>query len=251
MDLIKIKLADSLSFSANFTKGICFYISHFMIQALTLLTMALQLLIAANQPNVPNSIKQTAITVANTAIKVAQQVLKEPVTISSKVEIITEPLKISQSVIPKIEVQIHSFEVIPIKTSNTIETNQIGEQSSIPNVYLGTFKIRTNSNMDIRWYDCNVTTSDSWAIFSSYKLKGFMGEADNNCFINTGIVKTDSEGFTSEIELYLNDLRPFVGNPYSRKIRFYLNDITIQEVTTGLFHRATSSLPFDLEITRY
>ena len=48
----------------------------FMIQALTLLTMALQLLIAVNNPNVPEPLKQQAISTANFAIQVANNVLK-------------------------------------------------------------------------------------------------------------------------------------------------------------------------------
>lgn len=48
-----------------------------MLQALALLTMALQLLIAANNPVIPESLKQQAISIANFAIKVANESLKE------------------------------------------------------------------------------------------------------------------------------------------------------------------------------
>ena len=48
-----------------------------MIQAFTLLAMALQLLIAVNQPHVPQSLKNTAISVANTAIEIANKAISE------------------------------------------------------------------------------------------------------------------------------------------------------------------------------
>jgi len=48
-----------------------------MLQALTLLTMAIQLLVAASNPVVPESLKQQAISIANFAIQVANTALKE------------------------------------------------------------------------------------------------------------------------------------------------------------------------------
>lgn len=48
-----------------------------MIQVFTLLTMALELLIAANQPNVPQSLKNTAASMANYAIETANKTIKE------------------------------------------------------------------------------------------------------------------------------------------------------------------------------
>lgn len=53
-----------------------------MTQILILLAMALQLLIAAHQPNMPQSVKDTAISVAHTAISVANKAIveaKEPI----------------------------------------------------------------------------------------------------------------------------------------------------------------------------
>ena len=54
-----------------------------MIQALSLLTMAIHLLIAVNNPAVPLSLKQQAISVANLAIQVSNQVLKESTSVKS------------------------------------------------------------------------------------------------------------------------------------------------------------------------
>lgn len=48
-----------------------------MIQALTLLAMALNLLIAASNPNVPEALKAQAVSIAGFAIQVANTVLKE------------------------------------------------------------------------------------------------------------------------------------------------------------------------------
>ena len=222
-----------------------------MIQALTLLTMALQLLVAANQPHVPVSIKLQAASVANLAIRVANKVLEEESVNSVSKSL---PVKITSPESP--EIIKYPFEVIPIKTFNTIETNQSGLSINIPTIFLGSFKIRTNSNTEIRWYDCNVSLSEPTykkTSFGSYKLTGFVGGGNNNCFINTSLTKTDKDGFTEEIGLYINDLSlSIVNNPSSiRKIRVYLNDITIREVTNGAFHRTTSPLVFDLEVIRY
>ena len=237
-----------------------------MTQALTLLIMALQLLVAVNKPNVPESLKQSAISTANLAIQIAQKALKEPVT-TPVPEIVKESPTIPE---PKIEpkpesIKEYPFEVIPIKTSNTFLTNQVGYSINIPSIFLGSFKVRTNPNTEIRWYDCNVSLSEPYSRnwvrdtinektrFGSYKLAGFVGGGENNCFINTSFTKTDKDGFTEEIGLYINDLYfSTINNSSSiRKFKFYLNDITIREVATDDFHRATSSLIFDLDISRY
>lgn len=49
-----------------------------MIQAITLLTLALQLLVAVNKPNIPEPLKREAISVANIAINFANTLLHNP-----------------------------------------------------------------------------------------------------------------------------------------------------------------------------
>ncbi|MDP3710630.1 MAG: DUF5667 domain-containing protein [bacterium] len=147
------------------------------------------------------------------------------------------------------------LEVLFIRSNNTDEaTNNSIYYADIPNVLLGTFKIRTNPDIDFRLYDCSLSTNNSNVTFGSYKITGAIGGENNNCFLNTGYAFTDSAGLsTKEFNVYLNDLRvSYVNNPGPvYKIRFYLKDLTIQEVVTGIFHRATSSLAFDLEVLRY
>lgn len=78
-----------------------------MVQALTLLTMALQLLITANNPIVPDSMKQQAISVAHFAIQAANNVLKESSVSSVSLGIIA-PVTVSPEpiVLPPPESQI-------------------------------------------------------------------------------------------------------------------------------------------------
>ena len=73
-----------------------------MVQALTLLIMALQLLTAVNHPNVPESLKQSAISTANFAIKVANEALKEGTvqsiaTTPAPVQIVTPPVLVEDT----------------------------------------------------------------------------------------------------------------------------------------------------------
>ena len=84
-----------------------------MIQALTLLTMALQLLVAANQSYVPVSIKLQVASVANLAIRVANRVLSEQnlQSISTSVGTVT-----------------------PVKTTNESGDNNIITPSPLPDI---------------------------------------------------------------------------------------------------------------------
>lgn len=221
-----------------------------MIQALTLLTMALQLLVAVNNPGVPDSFRQTAISVANNAIKVAEQAIAE-----ARNPVVPKPIPVPTPIaapIPAPKPIKHPFEIIPVKTSNSIEFNQAGYVITIPKVFLGSFKARLDSNTQIKWYDCNISSANPKVTFGSYKLTGFVGEGDNNCFVNTGLTTTDQNGFTEEISVYLKDLDITLLDKSNsvHKLRFYLNDITVREIATDTFHRV-APLAFDLDIVRY
>ena|SRR3990167_3840373 len=225
-----------------------------MNEALILLTMALQLLLAVNAPNIPISLKQSAILVANNAIQVANRAMVEaskPAPVSVPIPVATPVPTPASPPIP--QVTEHPFEIIPVKVENSIELSQSGYSISIPKIFLGTFRARTNSNTQIRWYDCNVTSANPNITFGSYKLERLIGGGNNNCFTNTSLLTTDKNGFTEEVSLYLNDLDITRLNKSNsvHNLRFYLNDITIREVTYGSFHQATSSLAFDLEILKY
>ena len=62
-----------------------------MVQALILLTMALKLLTLASGPNIPESLKQSAISTAKYAIQIAQNALKEPATVSAPEKVVESP----------------------------------------------------------------------------------------------------------------------------------------------------------------
>lgn len=84
-----------------------------MIQALTLISMAIQLLLVVNHPNVPDSIRQKAISIAKLAITVSNNAIAEaskPVVSASPTPLSTEPISLG------ISIPIITPEPMPIST---------------------------------------------------------------------------------------------------------------------------------------
>lgn len=138
-----------------------------------------------------------------------------------------------------------NIEIIPIQIKNVIET---GKTDIISTALLGSFKIKTNPDIDIRLYDCFISSKKDELLednrFKSYKIEinNSLDNKNNNCY-NFLLTKTDNNGFSEEFKIYLNE--PNTGG------WFYLNNIVVQEVATGKFYQATSSPRFTLEINRY
>lgn len=124
------------------------------------------------------------------------------------------------------------LEVVPIQTKS------IYNSEDPTSVFLGSFRVRTNPDIGIRLYDCNISSASK---FESYKIKieDATDSGNNNCF-NILVSQTDSNGLSKdEFHVYLN--KPSSGG------KFYLNDISVREIETGIIHYATSSLKFDLK----
>lgn len=135
------------------------------------------------------------------------------------------------------------LELVPIRTGDIIKIYD--NTAIIPTVFLGSFRIKTNPDVDIKLYDCNLSTKGG-GIYESYQIRiaGREETKNNNCF-DTLHTRTDSEGLSEEFQIYLNNFRD------SGKVLFLLNDITVHEDSANIYHRATSSLPLDLEVLRY
>lgn len=307
-----------------------------MTQALALLTMALQLLFAVNNPNVPQALKDQAVSTANLAIKVANTALKQPTPTSSvstsaitasPAHVLSKVLKVTadrqeiwaddnhfvnfsfqylvdgksvpaiislKSIIPDvfvsplgvstdkrfsfstkvagnyilkfitdtgIEAQTtiiakqwpdrKELEIIPIQTSSKIQIIKTDFSTDIPTTLLGSFKVKTNPDVQIKLYYCNFSVNNPPDTFS-YKITAGTSESeDKNCYsIRNSYIYTDNDGISKEeFRVYVSGLS-FSGSSRGYKSQFYLDDLVVQELATKSVHKATSSLIFDLEASR-
>jgi len=136
------------------------------------------------------------------------------------------------------------LDTVPIATKSSAEL--LRNASRVSEVLLGSFKIRANPDVAIWLYDCTVSSEKGAFVtqgFESYAIRtpSLIDDKVNNCF-NSIISRTDDAGLSEEFSVYIKNV--------SEGGTFYLNSLTIKEVETGNYLRATSSLRFDLEITK-
>lgn len=137
------------------------------------------------------------------------------------------------------------IESAPVK-KEAIYTLKSSDET-LPNpVLVGSFKIKANPDSIFRLNQCSLTTDSK---FNSYEFRGaFTAEYNSpsadfisNCSDKGGYFKTDSSGFSGEIQLFVDT---------KSAGKFYLRDFVVTDFNTKKIYNATTTLFFKLDVIK-